>query len=314
MQKEHTIQRQNKKTTESKEDNHIIYLHITPTLFAEEHTMATKLRLGELLVQENLISQNVVDDALRIQVSGNKRLGSILLQMGVLTSDQLTDLLSQQMEIPLIDIDKEFTPEVKKLLPRYLCKKYDALPLAAKDNNILLTAMTDPSDQEAITDIEHYTGKLVEPCLSKQSDIKNAIREKIPFSLKDVFNPQANTKLTRSIATAAFALAIMLGAAGYKYIHTAKYGTVSHLSNATIYEHHELMLGFDNAGKISLLGHSAFSKGYYSASFNNVPTLLAFVESSKNDFSTKQYEWIAWVLKKEGQPVSAKENIASSGN
>ncbi len=274
--------------------------------------MASKIRLGELLVQEDIVNQDTINDALRIQVSGNKRLGSILLRMGALSSDQLADVLSQQLEIPLINIDKEFSPGARKSLPRYLCNKYGALPLANKKNNILLTAMTDPSDQEAITDIEHYTGKVVEPCLAKQSDINNAIPKKIPLSLKDIFNPQANTKTTRFIASAAFALVIILGVTTYNYIQRANYGTISHLNNSTIYEHHDLMVGFDNSGKISLLGHSAFSEGYYSASFNNPPTLIAFITSSKDDFSTEQVNWLEWVLKKESPQDSFNASIASN--
>ncbi len=275
--------------------------------------MASKIRLGELLVQEDIVSQDTINDALRIQVSGNKRLGSILLRMGALSSDQLADILSQQLEIPLVNIEKEFSPGARKALPRYLCNKYGALPLANKKNNILLTAMTDPSDQEAITDIEHYTGKVVEPCLAKQSDINNAIPKKIPLSLKDVFNPQANTKTTRCIATAAFTLVIILGVTTYNYIQRANYGTISHLNNSTIYEHHDLMVGFDNSGKISLLGHSAFSDGYYSASFNNTPTLMAFITSSKDDFSAEQTDWLEWVLKKESPQDSIKASVVSNG-
>lgn len=276
--------------------------------------MASKMRLGELLVQENIVSQDTIDNALRIQVGGNRRLGNILLRMGELTSDQLASTLSQQLGIPLTDINATFSPNVKKVLPRYLCNKYDALPLALKEHNILLTAMTDPSDNVAITDIEHYTGKVVEPCLAKQSDINKAITNNIPYSLKDLFNPQANTRVTRFVATAAFALVVILGVTSYNYILKEKYGTISHLSNSTLYEHHDLMVGFDTSGKISLLGHSAFSDGYYSASFNNMTTLTAFINSSKDDFSTEQAEWIEWVMDKEKAHDSLDSSLVKNGN
>jgi len=230
--------------------------------------------LGELLTQHEIVNQEAVNDALRIQVSGNRRLGHILLLMGALSEDQLAKTLSQQLNIPLTNVDEKFSEDVKQILPRYLCTKYGVLPLSLKDNNILLTAMADPSDQEAITDIEHYTGKVVEPCLAMLSNINHAVPNKIPYSLKDIFNPQVNTKLTRIIATAA------------------------HLSNATIYEHHDLMLGFDTSGKGSLLGHSAFSDGYYSVEFNNINELITFIKSRKKDFSVKQNKWLKWVLNK----------------
>jgi hypothetical protein len=275
--------------------------------------MASKIRLGELLVQENIVSQDTINDALRIQVSSNRRLGNILLRMGAVSGDQLADTLSRQLKIPLTNIDKTFSSSANKILPRYLCIKYDALPLAAKKNNILLTAMTDPSDQEAITDIEHFTGMVVEPCLAKQSDISRAIPQKVPYSLKDIFNPQANTLVARTIGTVAFALVILLGVASYNYIHTAQFGTVEQLTNSTLYKHHDLMVDFNNSGKISLLGHSAFSDGYYSASFNNINMLKAFIASSKDDFSIKQTEWLEWVMDKEKAHDSLDSSIVKNG-
>ncbi|BCL59421.1 hypothetical protein DGMP_01140 [Desulfomarina profundi] len=276
--------------------------------------MAKKMRLGELLVAENLVKQDVVNDALRVQVGGNRRLGSILVRMGKLSSDVLATTLSRQLGKPLTDIDAVFEREVKNILPRYLCRKYDALPLALKDNNILLTAMTDPSDTEAIGDLENYTGKVIEPCLAKQSDIEKAISGKISYSLKDLFNPQVSTRLTRIIATAAFVLVVVLGVAGYKYVQSVKYGKVSRLAHSTVYEHHDLMVGFDRSGNISFLGHSAFSDGYYSASFRDVKALRSFIVDKKDDFSMKQYEWLQYVMNREDRHHLTTASLAQNGD
>jgi len=274
--------------------------------------METKKRLGELLVQQEIVSQKAVDDALRVQVGGNRRLGHILVRMGALSDDQLASTLSQQLEIPLTDVDKVFSAEVKQILPRYLCTKYGVLPLSLKENNIMLTAMADPSDNEAITDIEHYTGKVIEPCLATQSDITRGATKNIPYSIKDIFNPQINTKLTRVVATVALALVIVFGVATYNYIQTARYGTLSQLANSTLYEHHDLMVGFDTSGKISLLGHSAFADGYYSVAFDNLNTIRAFIDSRKDDFSVDQFMWLEWVLNEEKSHDSSSSTVAKN--
>ncbi len=276
--------------------------------------MAGKKRLGELLVQQEIVNQDTVNDALRVQVGGNRRLGHILLRMGALSDDQLANTLSQQLEIPLTNVDDVFSPEAKQLLPRYLCTKYSALPLLLKGHNIMLTAMADPSDNEAITNIEHYTGKVVEPCLARQSDITRAITKKLPFSIKNFLIPHCNTRLNRIVAMVALTLVVVLGGATYNYIQTAKYGTISKLSNSTIYEHHDLMVGFDTSGKISLLGHSAFADGYYSVSFNNTHALSTFIDSRKNEFSVKQSEWLNWLLNKEKNFDSSNSSIAKTGH
>lgn len=275
--------------------------------------METKKRLGELLVQQKIVSLEAVNDALRVQVGGNRRLGHILVRMGALTDDQLANTLSQQLGIPLTDVDKVFSAEVKHILPRYLCTKYGVLPLSFRENNILLTAMADPSDNEAITDIEHYTGKVVEPCLAKQSDITRGATQNIPYSIKDIFNPQVNTRLTRVVAMAALALVIVFGVTTYNYIQTARYGTISQLASSTLYEHHDLMVGFDTSGKISLLGRSAFAAGYYSVAFDNMDTLRAFIDSRKDDFSVKQNKWLEWVLNEEKSHDSSNSTIATIG-
>ena len=272
--------------------------------------METKKRLGELLVQQDIVSQEIVNDALRVQVGGNRRLGHILLQMGAISDDQLANTLSQQLKIPLTDIDKEFSTNAKQILPRYLCTKYSALPLTLQTNNIMLTAMADPSDQEAIRDIENYTEKVVVPCLARQSDITKAIPKKVPYSIKDIFNPQCNTRFNRAIATVSLLLVVIFGVTTYNYAQISKYGTVSQLANSTLYEHHDLMIGFDTSGKISLLGHSAYSDGYYSVSFDNLNTLIAFIQIRKDDFSAKQTRWLEWVLNKENPHYSSSSIIS----
>ena len=266
--------------------------------------MTDKKRLGELLVQQGIVSNETVNDALRVQVGGNRRLGHILVRMKALTEDQLADILSQQMEIPLTDIDATFSSEVKQVLPRYLCRKYDVIPLSLQKNNIMLTAMADPSDHEAIMDIEHYTGMVVEPCLAKQSDISQAITKKISFSFKDTFTPQTSTCLTRTISLVALALVVVFGVMTYNYIQTEKYGATAHLTDSTIYKHHNLVLDFDKSGKINLSGRSAFASGYYSVTFNNLDTLSSFIGSRKDLFSSQQNKWLEWVLKEEHKNIT----------
>lgn len=274
--------------------------------------MEIKKRLGELLVQQKIVNQEVMDDALRVQLGGNRRLGQILLQMEVLSEDQLANILSQQLDTPLIDIEEVFSAEVKQILPRYLCTKYGVLPLTLKNNNIMLTAMSDPSDNEAITDVERYTGKVIEPCLARQSDISNGITQNIPYSLKDIFNPRINTRLTSAVAAAALVLVIIFGVTTYNYIQTARHGTVSQLANSILYEHHDLMVGFETSGKFSLHGHSAFSDGYYSVTFDDTNTLKAFIDSRKDDFSSKQLKWLKWVLNHEKSSSSSHSTIINN--
>ena len=93
-----------------------------------------------------------------------------LVKMGVITSDQLLETLASQFELPIIDVEQEYDPAVKGLLPRYLCTKYEIFPLGLDRETTLKVAMADPSDSEAITDMENFTGKAVQPFLARQAD------------------------------------------------------------------------------------------------------------------------------------------------
>lgn len=274
--------------------------------------MAAKMLLGELLTQQGLVEETIIHEALRVQVGGNRRLGNILVRMGALSEDQLVETLAAQLGIDITDIKLAHSPEVRKKIPRYLCRKYDVIPLTLKGNNILEVGMADPSDQQAIQDLEQYTGHVLEPRLARQSDIISGIKALVPFSLQDLFSPQASTRLTRVTVAVCFALIILVGGFTYRYITQATYGTVSRTAESTIYKNHDLMLGIDHNGKITLLGHGVFAKGYYSVSFKDMDVLRTFVASRQNDLSDQQRKWLEWAISKAqlqrpGKSVAAAE-------
>lgn len=273
----------------------------------EDFIMSGKPLLGKLLVQQNLVSQDIIDSALRVQVGGNRRLGHILVRMKVLSSDQLVDTLAQQLETPIVDIAEGVSPEVRKLIPRYLCQQYNVLPLGLKENNILDVAMTDPSDNEAITNIERYTGKVLQTNLARHSDITRSVKKNIPLSLADFFSPYANTIATRAVAIVSLALVIGLSIFTYNYTQEAKYGEISVTDTHVLYKNHDLILGVDNQGKVSILGHGAFSKGYYSVSFDNAEAMLTFIKNKAQDFSEEQRDWLYWAI----QQVSPNNHTGS---
>ena len=260
--------------------------------------MASRQLLGELLVQQNFVSQDIIDQALRTQVSGNRRLGHILVRMKVITDDQLAETLASQLGTTLCNIDEQFSSEVGKIVPRYLCRQYSVLPLAMKSNNILAVAMANPADEEAINDIEHYTGRVVEPFLARYSDIDREISKRIPLGIQDVFSPRLSTNFTRIGIAVCLALVIILGGVTYKYIHNSTYGTVSVTADATLYKNHDLILGVDKQGRFNLLGRAAFANSYYSVSFTDSKALHSFLDTRKEDLSDKQTSWLDWAITK----------------
>jgi len=257
--------------------------------------MEKKQRLGELLVAKGVVSKENVEEALRLQIGGNRRLGYILIKMGLLTDEQLLDVLSEQLGLPIVDVEKEFSPETRTLIPKYICRRYSIIPLARGEHNILKVAMMNPMDDEAIGDIESFTGFAVKPILAKRKDIERAINRLIPFSLKDIVNPDVWQQTSKLLAVVAFCLTVSIGVMVHHYIHEAEYGTISKVNSTIMYKHHDLMVGYEEEGKVSLLGRGAYSDGYYSVSFNNLESFENFVKQKRKNFSEAQYNWLVWV-------------------
>lgn len=258
--------------------------------------MASKQRLGELLIAADLLTEDNLKKALRLQVGGQRRLGYILIKMGFISEVQLHSVLSRQLDLPIVSIDAEFDPAVRKVLPRYLCRRYSLIPLRTGEDNTLKVAMVDPSDTEAVSDIEKYTGKVIQPVLAAKSDISANIKSRIPWSLRDVFNSQTSVRLTAGATALALVMVLFTAWQLYQYRQSNLYGKVTHSPQAITYENLELILGFDRDLKVSLLGHGAYSAGYYSVTFNDVESLRSFLASKKEDFSAKQLDWLAWAM------------------
>ena len=261
--------------------------------------MHNKPRLGELLIDAGLITADDLHRALRMQVGGNRRLGRILVQMGAITSDQLLDTVAAQFDLPIIDIDQEIQPAARGLLPRYLCRKYEALPLGLDGDRVLRVAMADPSDTEALNDIEHYTGKAVQPCLARQADIRRAIGRHAPFTVRDLFSPQVSSRSFRVAGLAALVLVMAVAVFAYRMHTLATYGRITRTATEVLYKNHDLMVGIEQGGKTTLLGRGAHASGYYAISFDSPAALAKFAEQKKTDLSSEQYEWLQWALAQE---------------
>ncbi len=113
--------------------------------------MAIKLRkrLGDLLVEEGIISEQQVEQALVAQRQTGLKLGDTLIHLGFLTEQQMLEFLSQQLAVPLIDLSRaEVDAEAVPLLPEVHARRLRALVLSRDDYKVRV-AMSDPADLSA---------------------------------------------------------------------------------------------------------------------------------------------------------------------
>jgi len=135
-----------------------------------------KQRLGELFVEQGLITTNQLKDALRKQAQVGGQLGSILVEMGYITIDTLLSFLSRQLGIPSVNLMKlDISRDILKLMPLEKIQSMKVLPISISESAITL-AMVNPRDMIAIRDIEFSFGRKVNPVVVAASQMEAAIQ------------------------------------------------------------------------------------------------------------------------------------------
>jgi type IV pilus assembly protein PilB len=134
-------------------------------------------KLGELLVQEDLISPDQLETALAEQKVAGGRLSYHLSKLGYLEESQLAEILSKQYGVPSINLsDFDIDPDVIKLIPQEIVEKYRVIPISRADSS-LIVAMVDPSNILAIDDIKFLTGYNIEAVVATEDSILVAIEK-----------------------------------------------------------------------------------------------------------------------------------------
>jgi len=134
-------------------------------------------RLGDLLVREKIISPDQLEKALKAQreAGPNARLGSVLVTLGFVSDEEVTNFLSRQYGVPAINLQYfEIDSSVVKLIPEETAKRYQILPLSRVGASLTI-AMVDPTNVFAMDDIKFMTGFNIEPVVASESAIMDAI-------------------------------------------------------------------------------------------------------------------------------------------
>jgi type IV pilus assembly protein PilB len=132
-------------------------------------------RIGELLVQKNVITADQLRKARQEARSKGERLGHQITKLGYLQESELTDFVAKQYGLPTIDLaDFEIDPDVIRLVPEEVAIKHTVIPVNRAGSTLIL-ATSDPSNIFAIDDIKFLTGYNVEVVVASEEQIKGAI-------------------------------------------------------------------------------------------------------------------------------------------
>lgn len=112
-----------------------------------------KIRLGDLLVRELIITHDQLEFALEQQKSNGRKLGRVLVENGFVTEEHISEALALQFNIPYVNLNNySMNLELVRLLPESQARRYRAIVLE-EHNNKLLVGMSDPTDFSAMDEI-----------------------------------------------------------------------------------------------------------------------------------------------------------------
>jgi type IV pilus assembly protein PilB len=140
-----------------------------------------RVRLGELLVAAQIISRQQLGDMLQLQKTDGRRIGKLLVEHGIVTETQVTQILSQQLSVPWVSLYHiDFSRQLLDLVARELAEKYCLVPIFVRrvrgSGETLYVAMDDPTDEAAQREVAEWCHLPVRAMIAPPSDIRSAIR------------------------------------------------------------------------------------------------------------------------------------------
>ncbi len=140
------------------------------------------MRIGELLVAANVITQEQLARALAHPRKEGERLGDVLVALDMVSETQLTQALSQQLAVPWVSLyHVDFSRQLLNFVPHEIAEKYCLVPVlhrkSKKGGEQLFVAMDDPTNDTALGEVSQSCGGItVKPMIAARSDIRAAIR------------------------------------------------------------------------------------------------------------------------------------------
>lgn len=134
------------------------------------------LSLGQIMVQEEYLTEAQLQKALDYRTENRARLGDACIKLNLITESDLLDVLAFQFRIPRIELDHfNFDTEAINLVDKETARDCSAIPLYFIDDELML-AITDPLNITAVDEIGRVTGKRVHLAIASPSEVSSAIQ------------------------------------------------------------------------------------------------------------------------------------------
>ncbi len=138
---------------------------------------ATGDRLGQILVQESLITREQLAQAVAEQKASKQRLGYVLVRLGLVQELDVTKVLARQYRMPAVDLSRfEVDPKIIKLIPAEMATKHVVLPLK-REGRTLTVALADPTDLGLLDDLKFITRYDLFPVIAGEFTLRALIEK-----------------------------------------------------------------------------------------------------------------------------------------
>ncbi|MHC4708185.1 MAG: GspE/PulE family protein, partial [Planctomycetota bacterium] len=133
--------------------------------------------LGEILYKAGVVEKQAVVNAIRTAKANNKRLGHVLLELGLVDEETLTKALAKQFGLKYVNLDRTpISSESMKLIPEDIIRRHNILPLGMNNGRLSLI-ISDPSDLDTMDAIRFRLNAELECCLANPSKIRAYIQQ-----------------------------------------------------------------------------------------------------------------------------------------
>lgn len=151
--------------------------------------MGRRKRLGDILRERGLLTDDELRLALERQRESGEKLGETLIKLGFISPDDIADALSEHLRIPRVDFKRRYvSSDVVRLVPESIIREQQVLPIE-QEGNFLSVAMVDPLNIMIIDDLQRLTGLLIKPMIATATEIEDAYRRSLDIAstAKQVF-------------------------------------------------------------------------------------------------------------------------------
>jgi type IV pilus assembly protein PilB len=148
--------------------------------------LTQRKRIGEVLVEQGLITEEQLQQGLQEQRQCGMQLGKCLVKLNFISETKLMDILSAQLDVQHVMLENfSFSRTLIRIVPREMAVKYRVIPLFEQDG-VVTVAMADPTNLRTVDHLKFKTGREIEPVIATEKSILNAIEKNYTEALEDV--------------------------------------------------------------------------------------------------------------------------------